>query len=129
MSESDTIIFFLGCASGSSAPGRTVPCRSFPRHSDPPFGAGHYRYTDGNKCVKHRLTLFNKKFIKIYVANRLPVAYSIDEKEKSFSVCRHCNLAFIPDVRAGPLERNRKIGIKCEERRLSYGDKEHFENR
>ena len=87
---------------------RAGPCRSFSRHSDPPFMAGHYRYTDGNKCVKHRLTLFNKKFIKIYVANRLPVAYSIDEKEESFSVCRHCNLAFIPDVRAGPLERNRK---------------------
>lgn len=44
-------------------------------------------------------------------------------------MCRHCSLAFIPDVRAGPLERNRKIGIKREERRLSYGDKEHFENR
>ena len=23
-------------------------------------------------------------------------------------MCRHCNLTFIPDVRAGPLERNRK---------------------
>ncbi len=44
-------------------------------------------------------------------------------------MCRHCNLTFIPDVRAGPLAGNRKIGIKREERRLSYGDKEHFENR
>lgn len=39
------------------------------------------------------------------------------------------NATGIPDVRAGPLAGNRKIGIKCEERRLSYGDKEHFENR